>query len=230
MLLACLSCTSLAAQESPLRPVRDAELRISAGAEYKPFAKKSGEVHERQFYRKFRLLGEVEWRAGENFSRTKMVNLTGGLRYKVNDFLRLGAEYRYSFRDRTRSNVQRLDLNARLQAKKDRTSLKYGIRWQHEFTPPGLDRTLLRNKLAIGYNIPKFKLDPEFSAEAFTALYYKGNRFTGMRYELGTEVALDKKKKGTLELAVRYDREMNVKEPDHRWMLVLAFQGSYKKK
>ena len=126
--------------------------------------------------------------------------------------------------------MQRIDLNARLKLDKDRTGIKYSVSYQHEFTPPELDRTVLRNKLSIGYDIPKFKLDPEFSAEAFTALYHKGDRFIGMRYELGTEVALDKKKKGTLELAVRYDRETNVKEPVHCWMVVLAFQGSYKKK
>ena len=229
--MAGLLCLSAAAQEPPtLQPTQDGELRIGFGAEYKPFAKASDQPYERQFYRKFRLLGEVEWRANENFVQSKMLNVTGGLRYKLTDFLRLGAEYRYSFRDRYHSNVQRLGLSARFQQKKDRTEVGYTLSYQHYFILPKLDRDLLRNKVTIGYNIPNFKLDPRFAIESFTALYNEGNRFIGMRYELGTEVALDKKKKGTLELAVRYDRETNVKEPVHRWILVLAFERSYKKK
>ena len=80
------------------------------------------------------------------------------------------------------------------------------------------------------YNIPHWKLDPHVSAEMFYALHYTENRLGGMRYELGTDLALDKKKKRTLGLAVRYDQEVNTVAPGNAWILIFAFEGSFKKK
>ena len=106
-LLAGLLGQAAMAQESALRPGRDAELRIGVGADYRPFNKPVAPLLNRNL----RVLGELEWRADENATRTKMVNLSGAARYKVSDLLRLGAEYRHSFRGPDRRNVGRMDLN-----------------------------------------------------------------------------------------------------------------------
>lgn len=225
-LLAGLLGQAAMAQESALRPGRDAELRIGAGVDYRPFSKPVAPLLNRNL----RVLGELEWRADENATRTKMVNLSGAARYKVSDLLRLGAEYRHSFRGPDRRNVGRTELNARLSTSHGRTDLKYTVSFQRYSTPLKLDRNLLRNKLAVEHDFRKFKLDPELSVEVFTALHYTGNRYIGLRYELGSEVDLDDKKQKTLEMAVRYDRETNIPEPVRRWMLVLAVKGSFKKK
>jgi len=225
-LLAGLLCMAAHAQESGLRPARDTELRIGVGAEYRPFSKPIAPLLNRNL----RVLGDMEWRADENATRTKMVNLTGGLRYKVSDLLRLGTEYRHSFRGRDRKNVGRMEVNARLSATRGRTDLKYTASFQRYSTPLKLDRNLMRHKLSVEHDIRKFKLDPVLSVESFTALHYTGNLFIGMRYELGTEANLDDKKTKTLDVAVRYDRETNIPEPVQRWMLVVAVKGSFKKK
>lgn len=224
--LAGLLCFTVQAQESGLRPERDTELRIGVGADYRPFSKPIAPLLNRNL----RVLGELEWRADENATRTKMVNLSGGLRYKVSDLLRLGTEYRHSFRGPDRKNVGRMDLNARFSVTRGRTDLKYTVSFQRYNTPLKLDRNLLRNKLSVEHDIRKFKLDPVLSVETFTALHYTGNLFIGMRYELGTEMNLDDRKTKTLDVAVRYDRETNIPEPVHRWMLVMAVKGSFKKK
>ena len=68
------------------------------------------------------------------------------------------------------------------------------------------------------------------SAEAFTALHYTGTRLVGMRYDIGTELGLGKKKKSTMALTLRYDREMNVKAPKYAWILVVAMEHDFRKK
>jgi hypothetical protein len=89
---------------------------------------------------------------------------------------------------------------------------------------------VLRNRLAVEYNIPHWKLDPHISAEAFSGLHYTGNSLVGMRYEFGTDVALDKKKDHTLDLAIRHDREINEDDPQYRWIFVVGYDLELKKK
>jgi hypothetical protein len=238
-ILAHIACSVLAitwvgalrAQDrSPLRPATTGELWLSAGADYKPFAKKSGQVYERQFYRKFHLLGEVGWRSELGPFAGKLGYGSLGTRYRLADFMKVGAEYRYTVRDRYTSNSSRIDLQLWLDWKKDRVDLDTRTEYEHDFIPVTKLRTVLRNRLGIGYNIPHWKLDPQASAEAFTALHYDGNRLVGMRYQLGTDVDLDKKKTRTLGLAVRYDREINVDGPGYRWIFVVSFEHAFRKK
>jgi hypothetical protein len=146
------------------------------------------------------------------------------------DFMKVGAEYRYTIRDRYTSNSSRIDLQLWLDWKKDRVSLDTRTEYEHDFIAVTKLRTVLRNRLGVEYNIPHWKLDPHASAEAFTALHYDGNRLVAMRYELGTDLDLDKKKKRTLGLAVRYDRELNVASPEYRWIFVVSFEHAFRKK
>jgi hypothetical protein len=219
------------AQEKPLlKPSTDAELWLSAGVEWKPFAKKSGQVYERKFYKRFRILGELGYRGNENLTSSKLVYTMAGVRYRITDFLRLGAEYRYNVRDKYTSNSHRVDVQALITAKHGRFDLDYRPSFQHDFVAPVRYRTLLRNRLALAYDIPGFKLDPHLSVETFTALHYTGDRLIGLRYEAGTSVTLDKKKRNSVDLAVRYDREQGLTSAKYRWIFAIGYQFTVKKR
>lgn len=220
-----------AAQEgNTSKPVTDGQAWISLGAEYKPFAKKKGNVGESRFRRNFKLNGEVEWRGREWATETKQVNFYFSPEYKLTEFLKVAVQYRFALKDRYTNNVHRLGLQASLGWEKGRIKLASRTRYEYEFKPVYKVRNTFRERLGVEYNIPKWKLDPHVSVETFYGLHYTGNGVTGMRYELGTDLAFDKKKKRTLGLAVRYDQEVNTAAPENAWILVIAFEGSFKKK
>lgn len=230
LLLAGLQGASAQDGENTSKPITDGSLWLSLGVDYKPFAKKSGDLVERKFNRNFKINAEVGWRTNDIVSNTSQVNLNLTPEYKLTDYLKVGAQYRYIIKDIYTSNIQRITLQASLSGKKDRIKLDNRFRYQHEFRDVTTLRTVLRDRLGVEYNIPKWQLDPHVSAEAFYGLHYTGNQFVGMRYELGTELAFDKKKRRTLDLAVRYDQELNTDGPENTWILVIAFQSSYRKK
>lgn len=221
----------LRAQERPLlKPSNDTELWVSAGVEWKPFAKRSGQAYERKFYRRFRVIGELGYRGNENLTSSKLMYTIAGARYRFTDFFRLGMEYRYNIRDRYTSNSHRVDVQALLTAKWDHFDLDYRPSFQHDFVAPVRYRTLLRNRMAVEYDIPKWKLDPHVSVESFTALHHTGDRLIGLRYEVGTDITLDKKKRNGVDLAVRYDRELGLPSPKYRWIFAIGYRYEVKKK
>lgn len=221
--------SAVAQKAEVAKPEIDGQLWLSAGADFKPFRKKSGRVSQPRFFRNLRMSGELGVKMDDNATRAKQVNLNAGAKYPLTSFMNAGAEYRYSIRPE-KANPSRIDLQLWLKWKKDRFRTDYRFEYEHSFIPVRELRTLLRNRLGIEYNIPKWKFDPHVSAESFTALHYTGNRVVGMRYELGTEVNLDKKKHRTLGLAVRYDQELNIAWPENAWILVIAFEHSFRKK
>ncbi|MBP8824631.1 MAG: DUF2490 domain-containing protein [Flavobacteriales bacterium] len=219
-----------AQREADLRPGNDAQLWLSAGTEFKPFRKPEGQITQTAFFRKLRATGELESRFSENASRFRQFNITGGLFYPITKYLRVGSEYRYSFRDRYTTNKSRMDAQLRLKWKTGRLDGNFRCVWQHSFEDVTGLRTELRNRLGLEYDFRQWKLDPVVNVETFTALHYTGNRMVGMRYDLGTKLNLDKDKKNTLEVTLRHDREINRKEPDHEWILALAYEFDFKKK
>lgn len=221
--------TAMAQEPGVAKPEVDGQLWLSAGADFKPFRKKSGNVSQPRFFRNLRMAGELGWRLDDNATRTKQVYLNAGAKYPLTSFMNVGAEYRYSIRPE-KDNRSRIDLQMWLKWKKDRVRADYRFEYERTFIPEWKLRTVLRNRLGLEYNIPKWKLDPNVSVESFTGLHYTGNSLVGMRYELGTEVNLDKKKSRTLGLAVRYDQELNVAWPQNALILVIAFEHSFKKK
>lgn len=221
---------AMAQRESTSLPERDAQLWFSTGVQLKPLRKKGAKDEQSRFFRDLQATGELGWKFNENASQLKQFNIDAGLRYPVLGFLRVGAEYRYSMRDRYTANRHRLDLQLWLKHKVGRLKADYRFEYEHSFREPRKLRTLLRNRIGLTYDIRKWKLDPFASAESFTALHYTGNRMIGIRYDLGTEMNLDKKKSTSLEVALRHDREMGVKRPVHSWILVLAVETSWKRK
>lgn len=223
-----IACASAQAQEKPLlRPSTDMELWLSAGVEVKPFKKKSGLPYEHKFFKRFRALGELGYRGNENLTSSKLFYTVVGARYRLSKQVRFGLEHRFNIRDRYTTNTHRVDGEVRLSVEKDRVGLDYRAIFQHEFVMPIRYRDILRNRVSVEYNIPGWKYDPHISLETFTAMHYTGNHLIGVRYEAGTTLDLDKKKKNTLDLGVRYDREQNLSDLKYRWIFVLAYEGTW---
>lgn len=218
-----------AQHESNSLPLQDAQLWFSTGTQLKPFRKKGAKGEQPKFFREFTVTGELGWKFNENVSHLNQFNIDAGFRYPLTDFLRVGTEYRYSMRDRYTTNRHRMALQLRAQHKFGRLKTNYRFAYQHSFREPRKLRTLLRNRIVLAYDIPKWKLDPFVRVESFTALHYTGNRLDAMRFDLGTDMNLNKKR-NTLEVAVRHDRELNQKLPEHAWILVLGLDTSWKKK
>lgn len=216
----------LHAQDRPLlRPSTDAELWLSIGTEVKPFKKKSGQPYERKFHKRFRALGELGYRGNENLTSSKLTYTVVGANYRLLKFLRVGAEHRYNFRDRYTSNSHRADVSVRLEGRWKRFTADDRVILQHEFIPPIRYRTLLRNRVAIEYNVPKWRFDPQVTLETFTALHHTGDRLIGLRYGLGTTFALDEKgKHHMLDVALRHDREQNMPDLSYRWIWSVAYE------
>ncbi len=230
LLAATAWATASAQREADLRPVNDAQLWLSAGAEFKPFRKPEGQLTQAAFFRKLRATGDLDLRLDENASQFKQLNATVGLFYPLTKSLRVGSEYRYSLRDRYTTNKSRADLQARIKWKTGRMDGNFRSVYQHSFGPATSRGTILRNRLGLEYDIRKWKLDPIVSVEAFTALHYSGNNLVGMRYDLGTKLNLDKAKKNTLEVTFRLDQELDRILPDHEWVLALGYEFDFKKK
>ncbi len=230
LLATALSGHAAAQGDSGLHPVNDAQLWFSAGTEIKPFRKPEGQLTQARFFNKLRATGELDWRLSENASRLKQFNTTAGLFYPITKYLRVGSEYRYSFRDRYTTNKSRADLQVRLKWKTGRLDGNFRSVYQHSFEEVTELRTELRNRIGLEYDIRQWKLDPVVNVETFTALHYTGNRLIGMRYDLGTKLNLDKAKQNTLEITFRLDQELDRKRPDHDWILALAYEYSFKKK
>ena len=225
-----LGITLHAQEGNTLRPTRHGALWLGAGTELKPFKKRDGAITERAFNKNFSLTGEVGWRAALDPFVTKQAYVSASARYRVSDLWRVGTEYRWSFRDPTRTNTGRLDLQSWLRWKTGRIRLDHRFQYEHDFIAITKVRSTLRNRLGVEYNIPKWKLDPHASAELFTGLHYTGNRNIGIRYELGTELVLDKSKDRVVGLAMRYDTELNTVRPQNTWILVISFEQDFKKK
>jgi hypothetical protein len=224
LILFVMACSIVEAQEKPLlRPSTDAELWLSAGVEVKPFKKKSGQPYEHKFFKRFRALGELGYRGNENLTSSKLFYTVVGARYRLSKQLRFGLEHRFNVRDRYTTNTHRVDGEVRLSVEKDRISVDYRAIFQHEFVMPIRYRDILRNRVSVEYNIPGWKFDPHLSLETFTAMHYTGHRLIGLRYEAGTTMALNKKKTRTVDLGVRYDREMNLSALKYRWIFVVAY-------
>ena len=211
-----------AAQEPPLKAALREELWISVGARGRApqFLKEALGDH----YKRIRLSAEGGYRSADNFFAGRQLYLDLGGRYKVTDLLGLGVEYRYANRGEQQPDRQRIGLQAFLEHALDRWDIDYRFTWQREFREEGLTRTQLRNRVGVGYNFPKWKLDPEFSVEFFTGTDTRyGWDHIGTRYKLGTNWS--PWKGHTMGPAVLFDRDANVAWPTDR--IIWSFDYSF---
>jgi len=214
------SIATCAAQDGGLRPRLVQEGWFSVTGEIRPF-KNSSRVVEPKFNKRFRLVSELGYRSDENLSGGKQVYLDMAVRYKFTDYLRVVAEHRFSFRGADRTNSQRTSFQAQLRGQWLRFIGDYRMRFQHEYLDPTDVRDQLRNRIGLTYDIRKWKLDPEVSAEFFTWFGYLGPRLIGTRYSVGTTWTPGKKHE--IGIAVMQDREQFVYEPTYRIIYALSY-------
>ncbi len=200
---------------------------MSAGFEAKPFKKKSGQVYEYKFKKKFRVAGELGYRGDENLSNSKVFYTVLGVRYRFNKFIRAGLEHRYNFRDKYTNNSHRIDAQLNIAVDVGHLSFGYRMVMQHEFLLVFDYRDILRNRLSVGYRTKKFPLDPYISMETFHVFHYTGDQLIGLRYELGAEVELAKDH--SIDVSVRHDREQNMPGLKYRWIFSVAYEFKWKR-
>ena len=208
------------AQDGELRPRLVQEGWFTVGAQFRPF-KNTSRVAEPKFNKRFRLATEAGYRSDENLSGGKQVFWDLSVRYKFTDYLRVVAEHRFSFRGADKSNSQRTSLQAQLRGEWNRFVGDYRMRYQHEYLDPTDVRDQLRNRLGLTYDIRKWKLDPEVSAEFFTWFGYLGTRLIGTRYSVGTSWTPGKDHE--IGIAVMHDREQYVSDPTYRIIYALSY-------
>ena len=171
-------------------------------------------------FKNIRTGAEIGYRTGDELADGGQLFVDLSARYKLSKLLAVGLEQRAAFRANS-PNRYRTGVKVMLAHDIDRLELGYRFTYQHNYREWGEVRELLRNRFEVGYDIPKFQFDPEFSVELFTWAGYRGWDQIGTRYQLGT--SWSPMKDHDIGVAVVHDREVGVAYPDHRWILSLSY-------
>lgn len=172
-------------------------------------------------YKRIRMLGEFGYRTGDELSRGRQFYLNGEVRYKLNKNLDLGIEQRVAFRYNN-TNRHRSGIKLMAEERFGRTTLEYRFNYQHVYLPRGTYRDFIRNRFGVGYDIPKWKVDPEAAVEFFTGFGPNGPRYDAVRYKLGSSWAAAKGHRIGFKLV--HDREQNRRRPDYRWIFAFDYR------
>lgn len=170
--------------------------------------------------RRLRTTAELGYRSADSFFAGRQFYLDLGAGYKVNEKITVGTEFRYAYRSAD-SDRQRLGGMFQYKTEVDRFELGYRFTYQHNFRERGQVREVLRNKFIMAYNIPKWKLDPQLSAEFFTWAGLQGLSYFGTRYKLGTEWNVNKSH--SISFGIVHDRERMVFAPEYRFILAVDY-------
>ena len=195
------------------RPEIQQELWLSFGLRGKPSFLEG--LLGKSTVKRIRTSGELGYRSADSFFAGKQVYVDVGAKYKVSDHLTVGSELRYAYKT-DQQDRQRACVLLEYETKVDRLDLGYRFDYQHNFLPFGDPREILRNKFIAGYNIPKFKFDPQLSVEFFQWAGHQGLIYFGTRYKLGTEWSPTKGH--TLGMGIMHDRERAMYAPIYRFI------------
>lgn len=206
------------------RPFISEELWASFGVQGRPSFLKS--LLGEEITKRLRSNGELGYRSADSFFAGRQVYLDLGATYKISDRITAGAEYRYAYRTDDEDR-QRLGGMVQYKIELDRVELAYRFTYQHNFRDLGEVREVLRNKFIAGYNLPDWKLDPQFSVEFFTWAGNRGLTYFGTRYRLGTEWSF--KKGHALGIGVLHDRERMVYAPMYRFIAAVDYSINLRK-
>jgi hypothetical protein len=213
----------LLAQERA-RPELRQEFWMSVGVTGRPSFLK--DLLDKSTVKRIKTAGELGYRSADSFFAGKQVYLDLGAKYELSDHFTVGSEVRYAYRS-DNGDRQRACALLQYQTKWERFDFGYRFDYQHNFRPIGEAREILRNKFSAGYNIRKFKLDPQFSVEFFQWAGYQGLLYFGTRYKLGTEWSPSKGH--TFGLGIMHDRERAVYAPTYRFMLAVDYTLNLRK-
>lgn len=173
------------------------------------------------YYKRIRVKGELGYRSADEFLSGRQTYLELNARYKARKWLQLAMEHRFSLKAGSSALRHRSLVQATASRKWGRTEAAWRIIYQHSYVPWGKEREVFRNRLYLGYDFRKWKLDPEASVEFFTWAGYQGLSWTGTRWQVGTELALAKGH--SLGIALVHDREQGIAWPTHRWIGSISY-------
>ena len=203
-----------AAAQEPLRPAQRQELWVSAAVTSRLPESLHGLLGRR--YDRFRVRGELGYRSADVFFAGRQIYLDVNLRFKPKKWLALAFEHRFAGRNGTPGLRNRSIVQAEMQKEFGRAIAEYRFIYQHSFIEWGGQREVFRNRFQLGYNIPKWKFDPELSVEFFTWAGNKGWSYFGTRWQFGTQYKLSKGH--SISASLINDRERDKAWPTHRWI------------
>lgn len=223
LVVSLLGAALLHAQERATPETRE-ELWASFGVKSKPMFLKG--LLGKDIAKRIGTTGQLGYRSADAFFAGKQVYLDLAADYELSDHVEVGGEYRYAIRN-DQADRQRLSAIFKYKTSIERFDLGYRFQYQHNFLPFGDPREILRNRFQFGYDIPKFKLDPEFSVEFFQWAGYEGLIYFGTRYKLGTEWS--PWKGHSIDLSLVYDRERAVYAPEYRLIFSVGYSINLRK-
>lgn len=161
------------------------------------------------------------------------------VKYSLTNWLRPSIDYRLvSFQQKNGSYLTNNRINTNIQFSKDlrRLNFKLRLRYQYSFSKfnqsnydPEFDLAY-RIKPSISYDLNNCILSPVISADYFYNPINSvlGNRFTKVRYFIGTAFELD----GPHELTIGYiyDRQINLPDPLQRNIVSITYNYKLKSK
>ena len=206
----------------------DLSLWSSIGINYSPTKKLDFEL-------------EQQLRLKENISETDKYFTQLSAEYEVFKNLKLGGGVRYIKENDNEGAVQgyenhfRFHLDASYKQSLNNFDIKYRVRYQNE-NELGVSNEEgdyanqhIRFKTSIGYNIKKWKLDPEISAEIFNH-FEKGdeNGYDKYRLSIGTDYKF--KKLGKIGIFYMFEKELNESIPETTNIIGLNYSYTIKNK
>ncbi len=173
-------------------------------------------------YRRIRLTGELGYRSADNFFAGRQLYAEVVGRYRLSKVFDVGVEYRYANRGANSPNRDRIQFIGGAGTQWNRFDLSYRFGYQIVFRGQDQNRTLLRNRFGVAYDIRKWKLDPEFDMEFFTRTDRpQGWNHIGTRYKLSTSFSPWKGHR--FSPALVYDRDAFVADPVNRMIYSIAY-------
>lgn len=140
-----------------------------------------------KMHKRFSASAEQVFKFNDTVSHFKSAFSELGIKFKINRFFSIGANYRYIENPPTK-NAQRYsgDFFFNLRKKDFPLSFQYRLRYQHEVRISNKNtEDYVRNKFTLDYNLCKL-VDPYISFEPFFRFNGK-NEFRIMRYAIGLD-------------------------------------------
>lgn len=184
---------------------------------------------------------EGQLRLDRNSSEIKNYLTEFETKYKLTKKFEVGLGLRFINKNDNEGDVQgyeqhfRYHLDASFKHKIDRFNFKYRFRYQNK-NEIGISSTEgdvavqnFRFKTSVGYNIRKWKFDPELSAEIFNKYekYGQSNGFDTYRITAGTSYKF--KNAGKIGLYYRMDQEISSFYPKTSNIILLNYTYTFKR-
>lgn len=189
---------------------------------------------EKKLSRAFSVTLSEELRMNENVSEVGSIISDVGLAYKVNKWVKVSVNYRFSNKrrlDDSYSNRHRYYFDLTLKEKFKPVVLSLRTRYQsqyadiHSSSDGKTPKNVLREKLTVKLDLNK-KYSPYVYAESYTSVNDPDyNSIKNMRYCGGVEYAINRMH--SLDLFYLYQKEYNVKNPQSDYVVGIGYFFSF---